>query len=87
MKSLLFSSSSPFTVPPGCGLCRTEAEVVIPYQGRLYRMVVRDKIIPEDPYLVMVKAGAFAVSQGEPYPATPPERSLLDFLVKNNVVI
>jgi hypothetical protein len=87
MKSLLFSDDSPFTVPPGCGLGRREVVRVVRKNGRLYKMFIRDKIMPEDPYLVMVKAGAFAIGQGEPYPGTPPERSMRDFLVKQNVVI
>ena len=87
MKSLLFTTYSPFGTPPGCGLGRQESLVTIPYQGQLYYMTIRDKIVPEDPYLVMVKGGAYSVNHSVPYPATAPERSLLDFLVKNNVVI
>jgi hypothetical protein len=54
--------------------------------GRLYQFVLRDKVVAEDPYLVMVKAIAFAIRQREPYAAVSPSRSVLDFLVRQNVV-
>jgi hypothetical protein len=87
MKSLLFSAVSPFVIPPGCGPSRTEVVQVLRKNGRLYRVVMRDKIVVEDPYLVMVKATAFALQQGETYPGTPPARGIRDFLVKTNIQI
>jgi hypothetical protein len=61
--------------------------VVIRKFGRLYTMKLRDKISVEDPYLVMVKAEAFALQQGEPYSGVVPPRNVRDFLIKSNVVI
>ncbi len=87
MKSLLFSESSPFEEPPECGPCRTEVVQVVRKDGRLYRIVLRDKIVVEDPYLMMVKAFAFAIQQGEPYMGNTPPRSIRDFLLKSNVTI
>ena len=84
MKSLLFAQGT--DTPPGCGP-RTEVTQVLRKNGRLYTLVMRDKIVVEDPYLVMVKATGFAVQQGETYPGTPPARGIRDFLVKTNVVI
>lgn len=55
--------------------------------GRIYRFVVRDKIVPEDPYLVLTKAIAFAVQTGEAYNGTSPNRALKDFLIKGNIII
>ena len=55
--------------------------------GRIYKYVLRDKLVPEDPYLVLVKAGAFARLTGEAYNGTPPDRAVRDFLVKSNVII
>ena len=87
-KSLLFVEGAlPFGVPPGCEPCRQEATVVIRKFGRLYTMKLRDKISVEDPYLVRVKAEAFALQQGEPYAAVVPPRNVRDFLIKSNVVI
>ena len=86
-KSILFSGTLPYEEPETCKPGRQEVFVTLKKYGRFYRFVVRDKIIVEDPYLVMVKAGAFAISQGEPYAAQTPERSVRDFLIKSNVVI
>lgn len=86
-KSLLFSGTLPFVDPPECGPCRTEVPITIRKFGRLYKFVVRDKIVIEDPYLMMVKAAAFAIAQGEPYAGLAPERAVRDFLIKSNVVI
>jgi hypothetical protein len=55
--------------------------------GRIYTFVLRDKVVPEDPYLVLVKAVGFAIQMNEPYSGQAPERSIRDFLVKGNVVI
>lgn len=84
-KSLLFSGDVPFGVPPGCSPCRQEVTVTIRKYGRLYTMVLRDKVVVEDPYLVLVKAEAFALKQGEPFAGIVPPRSLRDFLIKNNL--
>jgi hypothetical protein len=48
--------------------------------------MLRDKIAPEDPYLVMVKAAAFSIQHNEPYNGTPIPRSVKDFLIKTNLV-
>ena len=89
MRSLLAQGTTPFTVPSGCEIepCRTEVTFSLRENGRIYRFVARDKIFPEDPYLVLVKAAAFSVRTGEPYNGRTPERALKDFLVKQNVVI
>lgn len=89
MKSLLYQHLTPFTEPPSCGVlpCRTEVPITIKKDGRMYRFVLRDKVVPEDPYLVLVKATAFSIAQGEPYVGRAPDRSIKDFLIKDAVVI
>ena len=89
MRSLLFQGVTPFTEPPGCTAipCRTEVPITLRKNGRLYTFVLRDKVIPEDPMLVMVKAAAFALSENEPYVGRPPDRAVKDFLIKDTVVI
>jgi hypothetical protein len=87
MKSLLFQDTGPLQQPPGCGPCRTEIPIVLRKGGRLYRFILRDKISIEDPYLVLVKAAAFAIRTGEPFGATPPAKSVRDFLIKTATVI
>lgn len=89
MKSLLFQGVTPFVEPPECGVapCRTEVPITIRKNGRMYTFVLRDKVMPEDPYLVLVKATAFAISQGESYNGRSPDRGVRDFLIKNLVII
>lgn len=90
MKSLLFQTgTSPFIEPAQCGAipCRNEVPINIRKDGRVYKFVLRDKVVPEDPYLTLVKALAFAIQMNEPYSGQSPERSIKDFMVKNNVVI
>ena len=88
MKSLLFQEgSTPFEEPIVCGVGRQEVPINIKKDSRTYRIVLRDKIAPEDPYVVMVRAVAFSIQTGEPYNGTPPNRSIKDFLIKQSVVI
>lgn len=90
MKSLLFQpGATPFTEPPDCAAipCRTEVPITVKKFGRLYNFVLRDKVVPEDAYLILVKAAAFAIQQGEPYNGRPPDRAVKDFLIKDSVII
>lgn len=90
MRSLLYQDgATPFEEPPGCAAnpCRTEVPIRVRKDGRLYSFVLRDKVIPEDPYLVMVKARAFSISQNEPYAGKAPNRSVRDFLIKSSIII
>lgn len=90
MKSLLFQEGqTPLIEPSGCGAapCRTEVPVTINKNGRLYEFTLRDRVVPEDAMLPLVKAIGFAIQQQEPYAGTATSRSIKDFLVKNNVVI
>lgn len=86
-KSLLFTGDMPYSEPVTCKPGRTTQEITLRKDGRLYKFVVRDKIIIEDPYLMLVKAMAFAIATGEPFNGTPPDRAIRDFLIKSNVVI
>ncbi len=86
-KSLLYQESTQMNVPPGCALGeRVEVPVSLRKDGRIYRFMLRDKIVPEDLHGIMVKASAFAIGQGEPYNGTSPPRSVKDFLIKDSVV-
>lgn len=87
-KSLLFQDVTELRIPPGCGLNeRVEVPVSLRKNGRIYHFMMRDKIVPEDLLNIMVKAAAFAISQGEPYAGTPPPRSVKDFLIKTDTVL
>lgn len=90
MKSLLFQpGATPFTEPPECSAipCRTEVPITLRKFGRLYNFVLRDKVVPEDALLVLVKATAFSISQAEPYVGRAPDRAFKDFLIKDTVII
>jgi len=85
-KSLLYIDNPPLEHPVVCSPGRTEVKVTVRKDGRLYNLVMRDKIVVEDPYLVLVKAAAFAVQQNEPYMGRLIPRSVKDFLIKSSVV-
>lgn len=87
MKSILFQASPPLVEPVGCGPCRQERFITLRWKGKLIKIVVRDKVVVEDPYLVMVKAAAFAIQTGKRYNGTTPGRALRDFLIKTSVSI
>jgi len=89
MKSLLYQGVTPFTVPTACVTppCRTEVPLALRWNGRIYRFTLRDKVIPEDPYLMMVKATAFSIANQEPYNGRAPDRSIRDFLIRSNIQI
>jgi hypothetical protein len=88
-KSLLYQEGeTTLVVPPGCEIGeRTEVPVSIRYKGRIYRAVLRDKVVVEDPLVVLVKASAFAIREGEPYQGQEVKRNVKDFLIKQNVVV
>lgn len=90
MKSLLFQNAGiPFEIPAACSELtkRKEVPIDIKKDGRIYHYVLRDKIAPEDPYLVLVRAAAFAIQTGEAYNGSTPGRDIRDFLIKSNVGI
>jgi len=87
MKSLLFQPGQILAEPPSCGPCRTETKVTFAKDGRLYTLTMRDKIVVEDPYLVQVKAAAFAIQQGEPYMGRQVPRDVKDFLIKSQSLV
>lgn len=87
MRSKLAQPNSPFVVPLDCGIGRTEVTRRVIKNGKIYTMTLRDKITIEDPYLVMVKAGAYAIRTDEPYDARTPRRDYRDVLIKSNLII
>jgi hypothetical protein len=67
--------------------CRTEKTFAIRKNGKLYRFTVRDKIVPEDPMFMLIKAAAYARKTNTSYAGNAPKRSVRDFLIKDSVVI
>lgn len=86
-KSLLYSTVPPLRLPDISTAGRQEVKATFQKDGRLYHLTLRDKVIPEDPYFVLVKAAAFAVSENEPYMGRMVPRSVRDFLIKQNAVV
>ena len=87
MKSLLFQEgATPFTEPENCGIGRDEVPMQIRKNGRLYTFIARDRVLPEDPYLIMLKASAFSLANSEAYNGRPPDRSIKDFLIQSSVI-
>jgi hypothetical protein len=89
MKSLLYQGGLSVPVPSACTTlpCRTEQTFSIRKYGRLYKFTVRDKIVPEDPMFMLVKAAAYARKTNTAYAGNAPKRSVRDFLIKDSVVI
>jgi hypothetical protein len=84
MRSLLFQGQSTLREPANCGPGRQEVETAVTHQGRTYRMILRDKTVELDPYLVLVKAAAFAVKTGEPYMGRPVTRDVRRIYTRNS---
>jgi hypothetical protein len=88
VRSLLFvANATPFVDLPTCGPGRQEIPITLRKGGRIYRFIIRDKVTVEDPYLVIVKARAFAIRTGEAFSGQAPSRTVRDFLIKSSVVI
>lgn len=86
-KSLLYSPGQVLEQPEDCGPCRKEVTARFKYKGNLYTLVMRDKILIEDPYMVLVKAMAYATRTGGPYQGRIVPRSVRDFLIKSTVQV
>ena len=87
MISLLYQPNPPFEQPDGCGPGRTENSKRYIKNGKIYTMTWRDKVVIEDPFLVMVKASAYSIRMNEPYGARSPRRDYKDYLIKSSLVI
>lgn len=85
-KSLLYLPGQVLQEPPECGPKRREITTRLRKDGKLYTLVVRDKAVIEDPYLVLVKAALYAQQQDEPYMGRVASRAVRDFLIKSAVI-
>jgi hypothetical protein len=50
-------------------------------------VIVRDSVVPEDPYLVLARAKALSIRTGEPFNASRTTRPIKDLLIKTNISI
>lgn len=55
--------------------------------GKIVTVILRDSVVPEDPYLVLAKAYALSVKTGEGFKAQATPRRIKDALIRTNVTI
>lgn len=68
--------------------CRVEGERVYPLAGgRLVRVILRNSITVEDPYLNLARAQALSIRTGEAFDANRISRAVKDHLIKTNISI
>ena len=64
---------------------RAERTTTMTVGNYTVRVIVRDTVVVEDPYLNLVRAAAFQVSEGGPFPVPPVGRDIKDFLIKTEL--
>lgn len=64
---------------------RTERTTALTVGKYSVEVIVRDSIVPEDPYLNMVRAAAFQLVEKGAFPVPPVTRNVKDFLIKTNL--
>lgn len=73
------------------GVGRREKQIVTVVGGQQVTVVVRDTIVPEDPYLNMVRAAAFPYQMGggagARFPVPPVDKDIKDALIKVSMTI
>lgn len=68
--------------------CRQEAVRTYPLAGdRVVRVIIRNSITPEDPYLNLARAQALSIRTGEAFDANRVPRIIKDNLIKTNISI
>ena len=48
-------------------------------------VILRDTLVPVDPYINMARATAFSIRTGEPYDSDRIDRKIKDYLIKTNI--
>jgi hypothetical protein len=64
---------------------RTERTTTMTVGDYTVHIIVRDTVIVEDPFLNLVRASAFQISEGGPFPVPPVGRDVKNFLIKTNL--
>ena len=68
--------------------CREEGIRTYPLaNGRVVRVILRNSIVPEDPYLSLARAQALSVRTGEAFQSNRVPRIIKDTLIKTNISI
>lgn len=67
-------------------LLRKEKKIVTVVDGQRVTVIIRDSVVPEDPYLTLVRAAAFPYQVADKgmakFPVPPISRSVKDALIK-----
>jgi hypothetical protein len=69
------------------GVGRKEVVTVSNVGGQDITLILRDTIVPEDPYLNLARAAAYSKMTGKIFPAPRVPRSVKDHLIRLNVSI
>jgi len=73
------------------GVGRREKRVITIVGGQQVTLIVRDTIVPEDPYLNLVRAAAYpfqiGASAAAKFPVPPVPTALKDVLIKSSITI
>lgn len=68
--------------------CRKEAvRRYVLSNGRIVTVILRETIVPEDPFLSLARAKALSIRTGEAYAANRIGRPIKDQLIKTNISI
>ena len=67
---------------------RREAKQSYPIaNGKVVTVILRDSLVPEDPYLLLARAKALSLKAGTEVKATATSRKIKDVLIKTNITI
>lgn len=55
--------------------------------GRRVTYIIRESVIPEDPYLSLARAKALTVRTGEAFASERVSKEIRDYLIKTNIAI
>ena len=73
------------------GVGRREKQIRTTIAGQRVTVIVRNTIVPEDPYLNMVRAAAYPYMMGggpdARYPVPPVDKEIKDALIKTSMTI
>ena len=68
--------------------CRVEAYRRYPLaNGKVVTVILRNSVVPEDPYLNLARAKALSVRTGEAFDSNRIPRRIKDALIKTNITI
>lgn len=68
--------------------CRVEGERRYTLaNGRIVTVILRNSIVPEDPYLSLARAKMLSVRTGEAFNSNRTTKQIKDYLIKTNVSI